>query len=120
MSMSILVHAEGFRLRDDLKEKTIAKVERLEPHVVRALRARVTLRRVSMRPSDRQFEAAILIEVPGNDISATQKAAEPLDAVDKLVEKAAQLLRKQKTAKLSRRTTEKLGESELKLAGALS
>lgn len=103
MSMSILVHAEGYRLTNDLKGKIIEKVERLESHVNNALRARVTIRRVSLRPSDRQFEASILIEVPGRDISAMQKASKPLEAVDLLVEKVGRQLRKRKTAKIVQR-----------------
>ncbi len=103
MSMDILVHAEGFRLTDDLKDKTIDKVSRLEQYAGRVLRARVTLRRASAHPSPRQFEAVVLMEVPGNDVSATQKASQPLEAVDLLVEKVEQRLRKRKTAKISRR-----------------
>ncbi len=103
MSMDILVHAEGFRLTDDLKEKTTDKVARLEQFAGRALRARVTLRRVSAHPSPRQFEAHVLMEVPGNDVNAVQKASQPLEAVDLLVEKVEQRLRKRKTAKIARR-----------------
>ncbi len=103
MSMDILVHAEGFRLTDDLKEKTIDKVARLEQYAGRVLRARVTLKRASAHPSPRQFEAHVLMEVPGNDVSAVQKASQPLEAVDLLVEKVEQRLRKRKTAKIARR-----------------
>ena len=103
MSMDILVHAEGFRLTDDLKEKTIDKVSRLEQFGGRVLRARVTLRRASAHPSSRQFEAHVLMEVPGNDVSAMQKASQPLEALDLLVEKVEQRLRKRKTAKIARR-----------------
>lgn len=103
MSMNILVHAEGFRLTDDLKEKTIDKVERLEHYAPRALRARVTLRRASAHPSARQFEASVLVEVPGRDLSAVQKASQPLEAVDLLVEKIEQRLRRRKTVKIAQR-----------------
>lgn len=103
MSMEILVHAEGFRLSEHLKEKTIEKVARLEHYAGRALRARVTLKRASAHPSPKQFEAHVLMEVPGNDISAVQKAGEPLEAVDLLVEKVEQRLRKRKTARIARR-----------------
>lgn len=101
--MDILVHAEGFRLGDDLKDAVEHKVGRLVQFAPRALRARVTLRRASAHPSARQFEAGVLMEVPGRDVSAVQKASQPLEAVDLLVEKLEQRLRKRKTAKLARR-----------------
>ncbi|MCS6771968.1 MAG: HPF/RaiA family ribosome-associated protein [Kiritimatiellae bacterium] len=103
MSMDILVHAEGFRLTEPLREKTIEKVARLEHYAGRALRARVTLKRASAHPSPTQFEAHVRMEVPGNDVSAVQKASQPLEAVDLLVEKVEQLLRKRKTARMARR-----------------
>lgn len=101
--MDILVHAEGFRLGDDLKDAVEEKVGRLQHFEPRALRARVTLRRASAHISARQFEASVLMEVPGRDVSAEQKASQPLEAVDLLVEKIEQLLRKRKTAKLAKR-----------------
>jgi ribosomal subunit interface protein len=114
MSMEIMVHAEGFRLTDDLKSKTIAKVGRLEHFAGRVVRARVTLRRASAHPSPRQFEAHVRMEVPGNDITAVQKASQPLEALDLLVEKVEQRLRKRKTAKIARR--ERLPEWRLATA----
>ena len=101
--MDILVHSEGFRLGDELKDAVEEKVGRLEHFADRILRARVTLKRVSAHASARQFQATILMEVPGRDISATQAASQPLEAVDLLVEKVEQRLRKRKTAKLSKR-----------------
>lgn len=116
MSMNSLVHSEGFRLSDDMKEKAIVKVGRLEPFAPRILRARITIRLASPRPSKQQFEATMLMELPGNDISAMQKASEPLEAVDLLVDKMGQLMRKRKTAKMSQRTR---GVTSLRVAPAM-
>ena len=103
MSMDILVHTEGFRLDDHLQAAVEEKVGRLDHFGMRILRARVTVRRTSAHASARQFSAHVLMEVPGRDLSAEQKAAEPLEAVDLVVEKVEQQLRKRKSAKLSRR-----------------
>lgn len=103
MSMEILVHAEGFRLNDELRDAVADKVGRLDHYGSRILRARVTLRRISPRPSARQFSAKVLMEVPGRDLSAEQVASGPVEAIDLLVEKMEQRLRKRKTAKLSKR-----------------
>lgn len=104
MSMDILVHAEGFQLDDRLKDAVIDKVGRLEHFAHRILRARVTLRRASAHASAKQFVARVLMEVPGRDLSAEQKAGEPLEAVDLLVEKMEQQLRKRKSSQLAKRT----------------
>lgn len=100
--MDILVHSEGFRLGEDLKDAVEEKVGRLKHFADRILRARVTLKRV-VHPSARQFQATVLMEVPGRDVSATQAASQPLEAIDLLVEKVEQRLRKRKTAKLAKR-----------------
>ncbi len=103
MSMDILVHAEGFHPSEATKELVMEKVARLLHYAPRALRARVTLRLESPHPSPQQFLASVLIEVPGRDVSASQHAGEPMEAVDLLVEKVEHQLQRKKTAKLSRR-----------------
>lgn len=104
MSMDILVHAEGFHLDDRLKDAVIDKVGRLEHFAHRILRARVTIRRASAHASAKQFVSRILMEIPGRDLSAEQKAGEPMESIDLLVEKMEQQLRKRKTSQLSKRT----------------
>lgn len=103
MSMDILVHTEGFHLDDHLRAAVEEKVGRLEHFGLRILRARVTVRRTSAHASPCQFAAHVLMEVPGRDLSAEKKASEPLEAVDLMVEKMEQQLRKRKTVKLSKR-----------------
>lgn len=102
--MDILIHAEGFRLSNTLRDAAEDKIGRVEHYEPRTLRVRVTLRKASAHPSKKQFNAKVLVEVPGNDITAEQSASAPLEALDLLVEKVEQRLRKRKTAKLARRT----------------
>ena len=102
--MDMLIHAEGFRLSESLRDAAEEKIGRVEHYEPRALRARVTLRKASAHPSKKQFNAKVLVEVRGNDITAEQSAASPMEALDLLVEKVEQRLRRRKTAKLARRT----------------
>ena len=53
---------------------------------------------------DIRRNAKVLVEVRGNDITAEQSAASPMEALDLIVEKVEQRLRRRKTAKLARRT----------------
>jgi len=102
--MDILVHSEGFALDDRKKGLIEEKVGRLEHYAPRALRARVTVRMNSAHQNDKQFSAKVLVEIPGNDLAAEQKAGEPLEAIDLLVEKMERQLEKRKTEHLARRT----------------
>jgi len=102
--MDILVHSEGFALDDRKKALIEEKVGRLEHYAPRALRARVTVRMNSAHQNDKQFSAKVLVEIPGNDLAAEQKAGEPLEAIDLLVEKMERQLEKRKTEHLARRT----------------
>ena len=104
--MDILVHADGFRMSDELKASVEEKMGRLEQYEPRALRARVQLRRVSSHHNDKEFQAKVLLEVPGNDISAEKAASQPLEAVDLLYEIVENILRKRKDDRLSKRVKE--------------
>lgn len=102
--MDILIHSEGFALDDRKKALIEEKAGRLEHYAPRALRARVTVRMNSAHQNDKQFSAKVLVEIPGNDLAAEQKAGEPLEAIDLLVEKMERQLEKRKTEHLARRT----------------
>ena len=104
--MDVLVHADGFRLRDEVRSAVEYKIGGLEQYAPRALRANVHLRRVSSHHNDKEFQAKVLLEVPGNDISAEKAASQPLEAVDLLYEIAENILRKRKDDRLSKRVKE--------------
>lgn len=101
--MDVLVHADGFRMSDELKASIEEKIGRLEQYEPRALRARVHMRRVSSHHNDKEFQAKVLLEVPGRDVSAEKEASQPLEAVDLLYEIVENILRKRKDDRLSRR-----------------
>lgn len=102
--MDIIIHSEGFTVDNETKSLVEEKVGRLENYAPRALRARVTLKLDSAHHNDKQFIAKILMEIPGNDKAAEQKAGEPMEALDLVVEKMERQLERRKTAKISRRT----------------
>lgn len=102
--MDILIHSDGFRLGDAQKAAVENKIGNLEQYAPRALRARVHLRRSSAHASDKSFQASVLFEVPGQDLSAEEHASTPMEAVDLLVEKIEQRLRRRKNENVARRT----------------
>jgi putative sigma-54 modulation protein len=79
------------------------KIGRVEQYAPRALRARVRLRKASAHANRAQYVVRVLIELPGQDMSAEQIGPEPLMALDIVAEKIERRLRKRKTERLSRR-----------------
>ena len=110
--MDILVHADGFRMGDDLKAAVEQKIGGLEQYAPRAMRARVHLRRVASHHNDKEFMVKVQIEMPGPDTTAEKAASQPLEAVDLIVEILENQLRKRKDDRLSKRAKEGLGEKE--------
>ena len=106
--MDILIHSDGLRLNDQLKSTIEEKIGRIEQYEPRAVRARLHLRRESANHhSDSQYVVRVLVELPGRDLAAEEKASKPLEALDLLVDKIEQQLSKRKTARLAKRTKAK-------------
>lgn len=101
--MDTLIHTDGVTLTKRLDEAIQEKIGRLVQYAPRALRARVHIRKASAHASDDQFVVKVLIEVPGNDISAEERALTPLAALDSVSEKLETRLQKVKTKRLGRR-----------------
>lgn len=101
--MDILIHTDAVNLTERLREAIEEKIGRVEQYAPRALRARVRLRRTSARANTSQYAVRVLIELPGQDISAEQTGPEPLMALDIVAEKIERRLRKRKTERIARR-----------------
>ena len=101
--MDILIQADGLTLTESMRDAVEEKIARVEQFAPRALRARVRLRRASAHPSQAQFVARVLVEVPGDDVSAEQIGPDPLLALDIVAEKIEGRLRKLKDSRITRR-----------------
>lgn len=101
--MDVLIHADGFALGDSQKATIEEKIGRLENHEPRAIRARVHVRKTSAHPSPSQFQIKVLVEVPGHDLTAEEHAAQPMEAVDLLMDKIEHQLERRKTERLAKR-----------------
>lgn len=101
--MDILIQADGVIVTEALRDAVDEKIGRVEQYAPRALRARVRLRKVSAHPSQGQYSVRVLVEVPGDDLSAEQSGPDVVQALDIVAEKIERLLRKRKTERLARR-----------------
>ena len=101
--MDILIQADGLTLTDSLRDAVEEKIGRVEQYAPRALRARVRIRRDSAHANNGQYVVRVLVEVPGDDLSAEQIGPEPMLALDIVAEKIERRLRKRKTKRLTKR-----------------
>jgi len=101
--MDILIQSDGLTLTEALREAVEEKIGRVAQYAPRAIRARVRLRKVAARANQAQYVVRVLVELPGQDMSAEQIGPEPLLALDILAEKIERRLRKRKTERLARR-----------------
>jgi putative sigma-54 modulation protein len=101
--MDILVQADGVTLTEAIKNAIDEKIGHVEQYAPRAVRARVSLRKVSAHPSPRQFTVRVLVEIPGADLSAEKSSADIISALDVVEEKIVRRMRKRKTERLAKR-----------------
>ena len=101
--MDTLMHADGVRLTQAIKDAIEDKIAHIEQYAPRAVRARVRLRKDSAHHSARQYTVRVLVEIPGADLSAEESRADVITALDIVVGKIERRLRKLKTERLARR-----------------
>lgn len=110
--MDILIHTDGVSLTSRLHTAIEEKIGRVEQYAPRALRARVRVRKTSAHAGENQFVVRVLIELPGQDMSAEQIGPSPMSALDIVSEKIESRLRKIKTVRLSRRHRDDAGRGQ--------
>src|SRR5271154_5793943 len=103
--MDILIQPEGVTLNEAIKDAIDEKIGHVGQHAPRAVRARVSLRKVSAHPSPRQYTVRVLFEIPGADLSAEESSADVISALDAVEGKIERRLRKRKTERLAQRVT---------------
>jgi len=101
--MDILIHSDGLVLTDAFRTAVEGKIGRVEQFAPRALRARVRIRKLSARPSPRQYEVRVHCEIPGKDLTAEERGPDALSALDTVAGKIERRLRKRKTNRLAKR-----------------
>jgi ribosomal subunit interface protein len=101
--VDIIIQTDGVTLSDNLRDAVEEKIGRVEHYAPRALRARVRLRRVSAHANSGQYVVRVLVEVPGDDLSAEQIGPDPMLALDIVSEKIERRLKKVKTERKARR-----------------
>jgi putative sigma-54 modulation protein len=100
--MDILIRTTGVTLTETLEATIEEKIGRVEHFAPRAIRARVHVRKVSAHASQRQYLVRVIVELPGNDMSAEQPGPDVISALDLVAGKIERRLSKLKTEQLVR------------------
>lgn len=99
--MNITITSRKFKARDILKDFIMSEVKSLEKYNDRILSADVILSYQNTRDSIKIAE--IIVQVPGQTVTATKQSDEYKKAVSEAVEKLSRQLMKIKTKQTSRK-----------------
>ncbi len=98
--MNVSITSRKFKARDVLKEFIVAEVKSLEKYNDRILHADVILSYQNTRDSIKIAE--IIVQVPGQTLTATEQSDEYQKAVSAAIEKLSRQLTKLKSKKTTR------------------
>jgi len=101
--MEVVIHSPHMTLGAGFKTAIEQKIGRVEQYEPRAVRAHVHIRKTTAHHSKEQYLVTVHCQVPGEDVSAEERAADALSALDAVAEKIERRLRKRKTARLEKR-----------------
>ncbi|MFZ5391426.1 MAG: ribosome hibernation-promoting factor, HPF/YfiA family [Patescibacteria group bacterium] len=99
--MDFIISGKNFKLTPSLKQYIQDKLGRLKKYWGKIIRARVELKVDKAHKSGQISEVDVVLEVPGPDIRAEQKASEMHEAIDLVMPKLEKQLRRAKDKILS-------------------
>ncbi len=92
--MKLILSAHNITLTKAIEDHILSKLEKLE-HLDRfALDARVTLEHDTAKVSDKKFKCSVRLTVPGPDLFAEDREEDLYAAIDVVVKKIEQQIRK--------------------------
>ncbi|MDX1952522.1 MAG: ribosome-associated translation inhibitor RaiA [Verrucomicrobiota bacterium] len=104
--MKLILSTHNVTLTKAIEDHILNKIDKLE-HLDRwAINARVTLEHDHTKIADRQFKASIRLSVPGPDLFAEDAESDLYAAIDLVVKKLEQQIRKRHNKFKARNHTE--------------
>jgi putative sigma-54 modulation protein len=92
--MKLILTAHNLKVTDGIEQHVIEKIEKLDHFDSRAVDARVILEHDTDKPSERRFKCSVRLAVPGPDLYAVEYQEDLYSAVDLVVKKIEQQIRK--------------------------
>jgi putative sigma-54 modulation protein len=93
-AMKLILTAHNLKVTDGIEQHLIDKIEKLDHFDSRALDARVILEHDTDKPTERRFKCSVRLAVPGPDLYAVDYEEDLYSAIDLVVKKIEQQIRK--------------------------
>jgi putative sigma-54 modulation protein len=104
--MKLIISPHNLRLTKGIEDHIVSRIEKLDKLDRRAVDARVTLEHDTSKPTDRRFKCSVRLAVRGPDLYAEDYEADLYAAIDVVVKKVEQLIRKRHNKVKARKHTE--------------
>ena len=104
--MKLVLSTHNMKLSDAIEDHIVGKIEKLEHLDHRAVDVRVTLEHDKTRAPESQFSCSVRLSVRGPDLFATDSERDLYSAIDLVVKKIEQQIRKRQSKYKARKHTE--------------
>jgi putative sigma-54 modulation protein len=104
--MKLVLTIHNLTLTRAIEDHLVTRLEKLDHYGHRAVDARVTLELDHKRAPERQFNCSIRLAVPGPDLFAEDAETDLYAAIDLVVKKIEQQIRKRQNKRKARKHTE--------------
>jgi putative sigma-54 modulation protein len=103
--MKLILTGHNLKVTQAIEDHVIGKIEKLDHFDTRAVDARVLIEHDTSKPSEKRFKCSVRLDIPGPDLYAEDYEEDLYAAVDLVVKKIEQQLRKRQSKFKARRTT---------------
>jgi putative sigma-54 modulation protein len=101
--MKLILSAHNVTLTKAIEDHILDKLDKLDQLDKRAIDARITLEHDTAKSTDRSFKCSVRLDVPGPDLYAEDSEADLYAAIDVVMKKIAQQIRKRHNKYKARR-----------------
>jgi putative sigma-54 modulation protein len=104
--MKLVLTTHNLTLTKAIEDHLVARLEKLDHMDHRAIDVRVTLEQDHKRAPDRQFVCSVRLAMPGPDLFAEDSETDLYAAIDLVVKKVEQQIRKRHSKRKARKHTD--------------
>ena len=101
--MNLILSTHNLTLTKAIEDHIISRVSKLEHMARYAINARVTLEHDQTKAAERQFSCSVRLSLPGPDLFAEDVESDLYAAIDLVVKKIEQQLRKRQSKRKARK-----------------
>jgi putative sigma-54 modulation protein len=101
--MKLILSGHNLKITQAIEDHVVDKIEKLDHFDSRAIDARVLLEHDTSKPSENRFKCSVRLAVPGPDLFAEDSEEDLYAAIDLVMKKVEQLIRKRQGKYKSRK-----------------